>query len=758
MSLKQGIVVKNQFTIPQPDGSGTRGATPGQYVERYMARDTAVETVAPIHLFAADSYIEKYMARDEAVESTPLEDYDQLQPRMRRKGQGRGGVAFNHRTASMSDEELKDTSDTIQEYFDNGHTVLKTILSFSDEYLRRHGLIPEDFHYEKRGDYRGNLDQMKLRMAIMRGLERLEQQQYDDLRYVGVIQVDTGQVHCHLAMVDAGVGTIMPDGTQRGKIGPRGASVLRRGLDAYLDEQQFVRHLSSAVGYERRNVTSYVKRWAHTQMTTEALPQFLLATLPADRRLWRTSTNRPEMEKPNRIVREMVEDVLERPDSPLPQAMEKIVAYADQREAQEPGMSQAAYQQLLDTGRSQIVERGMNAVYASLRQLPDDMMRVRTPMLEVMSMDYDQIAVRAQDDAEDDLVGFGFRLRTYASRKQHHEQQRTAFHQKVRSWEADQDATPFTLPSTALYQLYLVEEEYHAKVMSKYQDFLPIGLSAANWEGRWQEITEYGQKLLSLESMRADSSLKRTKDPAEAERWGRMIYGQAGGHLVSQNDPAARQELARRVELMRSNYQDQIEDLRTTLASDGLQLEVTEAAEDMSGRKMSQDTARVVPGTEYPFDEVKGLDMHQMRYDFAADVRVGKVAHKSFVDMARRRQEALEPAIAYLEGSRQQHLMDMLPIADVTAMNRLADEFEQSVPGQAVLSSSIHRLSRHHQVLPRSATVELTDQVSASLEQSVYQEIDTYTFEPGQSETDISVLKQQFDHRAVDDDLGGLVD
>ena len=46
---------------------------------------------------------------------------------------------------------------------------------------------------------------MRLRMAIMHGLERMGHR-FDDLRYVGVIQVDTLHVHCHLAMVDAGFG------------------------------------------------------------------------------------------------------------------------------------------------------------------------------------------------------------------------------------------------------------------------------------------------------------------------------------------------------------------------------------------------------------------------------------------------------------------------------------------------------------------------------------------------------------------------
>lgn len=51
MSLKQSIVVVNEFSVPTPGGGkhgGSRGGTPGAYVMRYMARKGATEPVAPI--------------------------------------------------------------------------------------------------------------------------------------------------------------------------------------------------------------------------------------------------------------------------------------------------------------------------------------------------------------------------------------------------------------------------------------------------------------------------------------------------------------------------------------------------------------------------------------------------------------------------------------------------------------------------------------------------------------------------------------
>ena len=43
MGLSQDIVVVNEYTIRLPDGSGTRGSSPGTYVSQYMGRADAVK-------------------------------------------------------------------------------------------------------------------------------------------------------------------------------------------------------------------------------------------------------------------------------------------------------------------------------------------------------------------------------------------------------------------------------------------------------------------------------------------------------------------------------------------------------------------------------------------------------------------------------------------------------------------------------------------------------------------------------------------
>lgn len=711
MGLKQDIIVVNEYTVPLPSGKGSRGGTPGQYIERYMARELATEPVTPIRRYRTDRFIERYMAREEATERITVPDTRLLKKTMR-DAQGDGGVAFGYGEVALSDDQLHAGAQDVQRLFeDEGHTVMKTVVSFSEEYLRKHGLIPEEFSHEKRGDYRGHLDQLKLRMAIMHGLNRMARSSYDDLRYVGVIQVDSNYAHCHLAMVDAGEGTRAADGTQKGKISPRSISLLRRGMDSWLDEKQQVKHLSSAVGYERRNVTTYVKKWAHQQMLRESLPQLLIATLPEDRRLWRLGTNRQEMNKPNRIVREIVEGVLDAPDSPMVAAMDRVKNYANERREQEDLLFEQ-WSKLVETGRNQIIERGVNAVYASLRQLPEDSLRLRTPMLDAMGMDYEELTRRAHESTEDDdLVSFGYRLRSYSHRLQEHNDLRQTAHARVRDWEVADEKDKASVESQALLRFWLMEEEYQARCASKYRSFLTFVPPESSWSQRWEKVADYNERLMSLTSMRNDATLRKMKDPDEAEAMGREIYEQYGGHLVSIGDKNSLGKLDERIRKMRIEQGRKLMDLQAELAGEGLHLDVERGGDGALVPEISV-------GPEHVFEDVKALDLHRMRYDFSNDVEVGPRSLKNFQDWTKRRQETLAEAVAYLQKSDQEPEIENMPVREVGEQVRLSAELgEQTAP--VVLPSKVAELARKRELVRRSRTITLTEQVQESMASSV---------------------------------------
>lgn len=702
MGLKQDIIVVNEFSVPLPGGKGSRGATPGDYVTRYMARGQATESLAPIQRLRTDDFIMRYMARESAVERAGISRG--AAKHAMRQAQGDGGVAFGYGSVSLSDEQLRAASKDIQQRFESGKTVLKTVLSFDEEYLRKHRIVDQDFHCEARGDYRGHIDQMKLRMAIMHGLERMSSgtSGFDDLRYVGVIQVDTEHVHCHLAMVDGGRGQVTKNGTQRGKLLNRHKSRLRRGVDAWLDEKQAVAHLASAVGYERRNVTTFIKRWAHERIRDESLPQFLLACLPADRMLWRAGSNDARMRKANQLVTEVVKEQLDRAGSPMPEAMERIVDYANERRAKE-SLSTEEWQKLVEQGRTQIMERAVNGVYQMLRATPESELRVRTPMLEVMGMDYQQMAVLAADrqgedeNAEADLVSFGFRLRSYASRLQHHREKARVYRDLAHQWEQAEKADVAAEDSRPLYDFYRFEENYHRRLMSKYRHFLPFLGDAGQWYEQQQDVATYGQRLLSLMALRADASLQRMKDSEEAENLGRTIYDQPGGRLLTEGK-RGRAVLDARIRTMKQFYDQKLDGLQADLASSGLVLRVGSSAEDQASTETDAVSTdfKIVAGAAYDFDEVKALDLHHLGYDFVTDVEIGPQARQTFVEATRDRRRLLLAAMDYLDQSGQAEAIPDLPVDDVAAMTRVARELtpqqtdEES--GTLVLRSRIAEL------------------------------------------------------------------
>lgn len=708
MGLKQDIIVVNEFTVPLVGNSGSRGGSPGDYVLRYMARGGATESLAPIRKHRTDMFIERYMAREEATEALDVSDSMTLKRRMS-KAQGVGGVAFGYGQVSLSDESLRAASKDIQSLFESGHTVMKTVLSFDEDYLRKHKIVSKDFSAQNKGDYRGHIDQMKMRLAIMNGVDRMGRTLYDDLRYIAVIQVDTLHVHCHLAMVDAGKGAKAHNGTQRGTVSARARSLVRRGIDTWLDEKQAVKHMSSAVGYERRNVTTYVKRWAHQQMLRESLPQFLLACLPEDRRQWRYATNAKNMRKPNRIVREIVLGVLEQPESPYQAAMARIQRYANYRRTNE-GLNHDEWKVLVEQGRERIIERGVNGVYSLLRGLPKDTLRIKTPMLDVMGLDYEDMAARAATPQRqhkgvgaakdaDDLIGFGFRLRSYSSRLEHHITHRELAHEQARIWEKADAAGAASIESQVVHTFYLEEEAYHARTAAKYRSLLSFVPASAQWQPWVDEVASYGEQLLSLESLRKDPSLRRMKDPQEAEALGQDIYRQRGGALVSIGDKQSLGEVDRRIAAMRLTYDTRVDELRMKLSANGLRIETVPGTHPASNAEL-----RVSAGAEFDFEDVKALDLHHMRFDFARDVEVGARGRAGFQQWAHRRQEALSDAVAYLERSGQSAAVEELPVRDIGQMMKLAATFEA---GGTELPSEVSALARRRGIQRRSQTVTL---------------------------------------------------
>lgn len=667
MSLKQSIVIVNEYTIKNGSKSGSRGGTPGDYVMRYMARTGATEDITPTRLYDVDDYIIKYMARENAVES--YNSIPEIKHSMK-KAQKYGGVAFGYGDVALSDEHLRWASKDIQNQFDIGKTCFKTVISFDEEYLRENGIIEDDFYCQKKGDYRGHVDQMKLRMAIMNGIQKMSKN-FDDLQFVGVIQVDTKHVHCHLCMVDRGRGNLAKDGTQRGKLSPNNKNMLRRGIDTYLDRKQKVKMMSSSVMYDKRNAVCYIKKFAHKTMSQQGLPQFLLACLPEDRNLWRASTNRKEMRKANTIVREYVLELLEQPDSGYRESMRDINAYADYRTVRE-GLSNDEHNKLVRQGQNELIDNCINAVYASLRKIPKSAMTIRTPMLESMSMDYDEMAAQAVNDP---MVEFGFKLRSYSSRMNHHKKEYHKFRDEVRTYDATPDKSE---DSKALGDYLCEEQNYNAMLMVKYQYFLSFLPSDEDVEKTFNDLMREKDQLENLEMMRFDNALQRMQGDV-AEDYGLKVYGQHGGRRVKESP----QIIDRRIEKFRETIKQHEDEFRDTLRDYGMDYDGT----GVTRKKM------------YDFDSVKALDLHHLGYDFPYDVQISKINIDRFKEAANRRYTSFQGAKEYLQNSGQEMLLRLLPEKDVVFMKQYADKLTE----QSMLPTS--RPSTGHK--RKTATVRL---------------------------------------------------
>lgn len=680
MGLKQSVVVVNEYTIKQGSKGGSRGGSPGDYVLRYMSRRLATERITPVRLEDHDTLLTRHLARKQAV------DTEKSVPdikRSMRKSQKYGGVAFGYGDVALSDEALKRASKDIQMQFDNGKTVLKTVLSFDEEYLREHGVISEDFHCVKKGDYRGHIDQLKLRMAIMNGLEKMGRQ-YDDLQYVGVIQVDTKHVHCHLAMVDRGRGNLAADGTQKGKLSERAKATLRRGVDMWLDEKQTVRAMSSSVVYDKRNALCYIKKYTHKTMSEHGFSQFLLACLPENKNWWRASTNRKEMRKANALVREFVNELLEEPNSGYREAMQSVERYANYRKERED-LSVTDYERLIREGQRRIVEDCMNGVYGVLKQIPDVQKQVRTPMLESMAQDYEEMAAEA---ASDPMVEFGFRLRSYSSRLSYHRKEYHKYQDLRQSYEQTSDKEAASAPLGDFFQ---AEAEYNEMLMSKYQHFLTFLPADEDIEEEFEKLIKRKQALKNLQDMRADKAFRKMKNAEVAQEYGMRVYGQYGG--------------------ARMLTSPEIIDSRIALLQEQIDKEELAFRRHLRDFGMDYDGRGIKKQDLYRFDEVKSLDLHHMGYDFPHDIRVSQVNLNRFCDMAEKRYQMYQSAKAYLELTSQHDALNDLPGKDILFMKDYADRFIQN----NVLSAERELVGHFHKV----ATVALDEDYEMDMKTAV---------------------------------------
>lgn len=191
MGLKQDIVIKSKFK--------TKSA--GNYILRYTSREGATESLE------IEDYITKYTPRYNATEE--LKQEAELADEVWLKDEAltrKQGVMFGNRGLSYSDNTVKEAARVTQKASEEGHMTMIPLISFSHQYLVDKGIVEEDMEEPvEDGEYKGKIDQLKLRQAITDMMNKMHQDMgFNKPEWTATIHLDKQHVHAHLTTVETG--------------------------------------------------------------------------------------------------------------------------------------------------------------------------------------------------------------------------------------------------------------------------------------------------------------------------------------------------------------------------------------------------------------------------------------------------------------------------------------------------------------------------------------------------------------------------
>lgn len=724
MSLKQSIVVKNEFThngVNTP-GKGTRGGSPGQYVLRYMARIDATETITPVPDSQDDSifaYTTRYMMREDATEKLKssgqyLPSSYELQSTFRQQDK-LSGRSFGSRGISLSDDTVRDSSQIIQDAFDEGHSVQKIILSFTEEYLKENKVLPENYQHNGRGSYKGQIDQLKLRQAVTNGVNKMTSVgNYANPEWVGVIQVDTNHVHAHLALVDTefSPSRMMDDGRDKGKLTQREMMTLRRGIQYELNDMKAIKGFHKQVSLERQNVVGYIKDYAHDYIEKNSRLQILLAALPEEQHLWRHGSNRQEMQYPNELAQQFVEMVFEEQPvrSGYRNATRSIEQYIKGRVDTE-GIDPNEQERLRRNGRNLLIERSVNGVYDALKPFDKTKLTLSTPMLDIQSSSEDELMGQLSDGF--DQAGFELRVRGYSNRRDHHTDESIQYKQLIDVFDDANAQNDVSSDAFVLRRFYEEELQWNMALADKYRSFFRMN-GRRDRQMKEKHMPMYEQlesRYARLDNQDAflqavdDGSIFEGLDGVEsvddvflqADSVNDQIEEQFGVKQGSRAFSALyREGLVQEIQLAKDAYMKDLRDYTFDCFVDGvatqadwvrLQTEHREVDSFEYERNLSYGTVQLLEPnepqvredgiTDEHFDQIKALDIHHLGIDFytKSDRSIAEKNRNRFADAMQWREYLLDGAETFLDATGQHVQLQALKAVsnDVKDMRKTVD-------------------------------------------------------------------------------------
>lgn len=169
-SRNRNIIVTSQFNI-----NGSRGKDAGKFVRDYISRDSATDPSLAYRV-------------------------------MNNQPEVGDGVAFTLDSSGITRKELLRIADHVQDLHNTGkRAIQQMVISFDPDYLIKEQLVDPDIEIVKKGDYRYQYDDVRLRNAVRSGLQGLvDMDGYNDGRAVACIQWDTRHLHVHAVVYEDG--------------------------------------------------------------------------------------------------------------------------------------------------------------------------------------------------------------------------------------------------------------------------------------------------------------------------------------------------------------------------------------------------------------------------------------------------------------------------------------------------------------------------------------------------------------------------
>jgi len=196
------IVMVSQF-------GAKAGGTPGNYIRRYTSRLDATEELAPYTpQQTLRAYEEAYDQRNAQSEQVIEELGDeQTLYHEDQKVTDQSARLFGSQGLVYTRDQFTDSVQKTERALEDGHTLITPVVSFSHDYLKRKKVVPEDMddveNNQDEGKYHGQVDQLKLRRAVTKGMERMtEKAHFVEPEWTAAIQVDTANVHVHLTLIE----------------------------------------------------------------------------------------------------------------------------------------------------------------------------------------------------------------------------------------------------------------------------------------------------------------------------------------------------------------------------------------------------------------------------------------------------------------------------------------------------------------------------------------------------------------------------